>query len=1274
MKKIFLFISFLIIIIVAVCFSAFSADPLLLKKGYYSESSDISWSIYDDGSMVINGSGEIPAFENYAVLPYFEMFEEGIVESLVIKDGITGIGDYAFYGCSADTVEIAPSVKKLGSYGFFGMENVENISLSQNISSLGSSVFSCSDQLKISVDTNNEHFITDEYGIIYDFNKNEIVFCPVGSDLTNYIFPSSLTHIRDNAFNGVKNLYEVEFPKSLKTIGEKAFENCENLTTVIFNYGIETVKNGAFANCNNLNDIFYYSTYEVLADVSMDGCGIDKSDIICGYCRHNNTISLNGLSALCNNPGYTESVYCNDCGIFTVDRKVVTENHTDSDDDGVCENCAEDYCCAIDAGFALENDCSIIWVLYNNGNLVIYGNGKMEDYYASQSPFYKHRGTITKVTVSDDITYIGANAFYEMECLETVSGGDNVLSVGEGAFENAEILSNIEGLSNLETVKERAFRNCALQEWSFCSKIKNIGDEGFCGCNFADIRLSDCVETLGDRAFYKCTFLEKVFIGQKVCSIGEDIFGQCSSLYQINADEFNTDFSVKNGVLFDADMIELIKYPPAKSGNTYQVPDGIEIISCGAFSGCKDIETIIFNEELRTIGDYAFAHCSSISSIEIAAGVEKIGKSVFSYCNKLENISIPVSVNTIDKFSFSYCTNLKAVTMPSGVTRISEGTFYRCDNLEKIIFEGNITEIEKSAFGLCNKLKIVFCSGDEADFSNIVSDKTDNEYFLSAPKHFSTHTLSPVPEVLPVCVNVGYTAGTYCKQCDFYITGHKEIASEYSEHNLGEYTVFRQSTCTSEGEERAYCIRDCGYYNKKAIDVKNHSYEASVFLPTCTEKGYTVYVCICGDVYTDNETEATNHNLSEYYIVSASKCTENGIARAECTKCEYYTEKSIPANGHKYSIAKVVKPTCTSEGYSIYTCHCGNSVKSETVKELGHSFNKNFTVDEKATCKTVGSKSRHCKRCDLKTDIKEIEKLYHSYTYVIKGATLKKNGSKKKTCSFCGKVESTEKIYKIKFVKLAKTSFVYNGKRHQPTVIVKDSKGKELKIGTDYIVKFQSGRKKSGKYTVTVKFKGNYSGSKVLAFKIIPANVKAVTSEPSIKSIKLSWSETKGATGYRIYYYDSKSKKYVTLKDTKNLSYTVRKIDGKELKSGTDYKFAVKAYSDNEGIKVYSSKSKKHTTATKPSKVYLKTSSASSGRIMVKWKKTGGDGYEIVYATNKSFSSKKTVTVKNPSATKTVLNGIVRGKTYFIKIRAYKTINGKKVYGYYSNVRKIKSK
>lgn len=163
--------------------------------------------------------------------------------------------------------------------------------------------------------------------------------------------------------------------------------------------------------------------------------------------------------------------------------------------------------------------------------------------------------------------------------------------------------------------------------------------------------------------------------------------------------------------------------------------------------------------------------------------------------------------------------------------------------------------------------------------------------------------------------------------------------------------------------------------------------------------------------------------------------------------------------------------------------------------------------------------------------------------------------------------------------KLKTSSYTYNGKTKTPTVTVKYG-SKTLKKGTDYTVTYASGRKNVGKYKVTIKFKGNYVGSKTLYFKINPpkTTVKKVTGAK--KSVKVSLTKkTTQVTGYQVQY--SVSKKFTNAKTKTITSAKTTSTTIKSLKAKKRYYVRVRTYKTVKGVKYYSGWSTYKSAVTK---------------------------------------------------------------------------------------------
>ncbi len=306
--------------------------------------------------------------------------------------------------------------------------------------------------------------------------------------------------------------------------------------------------------------------------------------------------------------------------------------------------------------------------------------------------------------------------------------------------------------------------------------------------------------------------------------------------------------------------------------------------------------------------------------------------------------------------------------------------------------------------------------------------------------------------------------------------------------------------------------------------------------------------------------------------------TANCKDKAICTSCGLAYGK-INADNHKSLTAlDAVASTCTKTGLTEgeKCTACGKvTVAQQTVAKKAHTLT---TLDAvAATCTKEGkTEGKKCTACGAVTVAqKTVAKKAHSYKNVTTKATLSKNGRVENKCSVCGYVSKTTTVYYPKTIKLSTTSYTYNGKTKKPSVIVKDSKGNTLKKDTDYTVKYESGRKSPGKYTVTVTFKGKYTGTKKLYFTIAPKATSKITATQTTTTVTLKWNKVTGADGYRVYKYNSKTKKYEKLKDVTKTTLKISK-----LKAGTIYKYKVRAYTKDDGT-IWGDYSKVFETATK---------------------------------------------------------------------------------------------
>ncbi|MDE5604414.1 MAG: fibronectin type III domain-containing protein [Eubacterium sp.] len=317
-------------------------------------------------------------------------------------------------------------------------------------------------------------------------------------------------------------------------------------------------------------------------------------------------------------------------------------------------------------------------------------------------------------------------------------------------------------------------------------------------------------------------------------------------------------------------------------------------------------------------------------------------------------------------------------------------------------------------------------------------------------------------------------------------------------------------------------------------------------------------------------------------ITIPSRVRELDIAFYECTNlasikilnknCEFCSEEApcIPKtaiiHGYKGSTAERFAET--------------RRIKFVPLDDVcSHSWD-NGRVTIKATCTATGERAYICTACgEVKTET--IAKTAHTYKTTNTKATTKKNGSVLKKCSVCGATTKTT-IYYPKTITLSKTSYVYNGKAQKPTVTVKDSKGKKI-AASNYTVKYTS-NKNVGKATVTITFKGNYSGTVKKTFTIKPKATTLSSVTAKSKGFTAKWKKlTTQTTGYEIQYSTSSkfsSAKTVTVSKNSTTSKSVSKLKAKK-----KYYVRVRTYKtvkvNGKSTKIYSAWSKAKAVTTK---------------------------------------------------------------------------------------------
>ena len=174
------------------------------------------------------------------------------------------------------------------------------------------------------------------------------------------------------------------------------------------------------------------------------------------------------------------------------------------------------------------------------------------------------------------------------------------------------------------------------------------------------------------------------------------------------------------------------------------------------------------------------------------------------------------------------------------------------------------------------------------------------------------------------------------------------------------------------------------------------------------------------------------------------------------------------------------------------------------------------------------------------------------------------------------------------------------------------------------------------------------------------------------RMIQLKWNKVEGPSGYEIYRASSKNGTYQKIKTINNGNTLTFK--NKKLKFNKKYYYKVRAFRKSETGTEYSELSNTLTAKTRLAKPTLKLKRKASSGMNISWKKVeGASGYQIRYSLKKK-SGYQSILIKKAKAGTYRKSGLKPNKKYYVKMRAYRTVKGKKVYGAWSTVKSIKIK
>ena len=1071
---------------------------------------------------------------------------------------------------------------------------------------------SCGDNVTYSLDT--------ETGVLTISGTGDMYYGPFyeNTNIKSVIIESGVTSIGDEAFSGCRSLTNVTIPDSVTSIGDSAFYNCASLTSVTIPDSVTSIGDDAFYGCYFTSENFVNNSNVELDDSS-------KPTIV------------------------------------------------DTDAGGFC---------------------------IKDNELV-----NMRPTYA-----------IGEITIPDSVTSISDYAFNDCTSLTSVTIPDSVTSIDDWTFSSCTSLTSIEVSGNN--------KNYSSADGVLFNKDKSELITYPAGKTDSEYVIPNSVTRIGRYAFSGCKSLTSITIPDSVTSIGSSAFFDCVSLKSIEVSGNNKNYSSADGVLFNKDKTELITYPAGKTDSEYVIPNSVTSIGYSAFENCTSLTSVTIPDSVTSIDYSAFENCTSLTSVTIPNDVTSIGYGVFQGCTSLTSVTIPNSVTSIDYSAFyntayyndksnwdkgvlyisdclidtnynfdsttdyiikdgtriiadyalSHCDNLTSVIIPNSVTSIGDSAFSDCTSLKSVTIGNSVTSIGSSAFyntayyndksnwdkGVLYLSNCLIDTNDDFDSTTDYTIK-DGTRFIADSVFSNCDNLISV--TIPNSVkSLGDNAFGSVKKVIYNGTDKEFFEIENIENNKAliigrHYDVF------------SFNSFDVPCKQSEHLDVSNYLYSFIPDLISKRSKEYNedvlikngdIYVdgvnvgkldiyysyfsnCYCDDPYGESCYESDYERLHSASIYIQEEYTDDDGAISYRDICHYefkinfsndsdYNESDKQYVNDFVKKLTLAKPQYYEMDYEEYTNELfnGNDIFNYIDKCASKYYNS--LIDDPTIKVTVGS-GAGCIEGGINPGYCEGgANLAVFKNNVFYGEYYLKNEYDENGC----------KIWSEGFI---------------PVLIIPDS------IADDEIESY-----------ILQKVKKDYEGRQNFKFNAISKG--AVENGLQVEdgyTLKTNYADVDSI----IIARRSNTQKPSTPAENPTAPTTPTQPTQPSQPSTTpNTPTPTQPTAPVQPTPAPTQPTAPAQAVKKPKSTSIKKAKGSKKAVALEWKKVSGvNGYEIQVATDKKFKkNKKTVTIKKQKTTKTTVKKLKAKKKYYVRVRTYKIVNGKKVYSSWSKVKSVKTK
>lgn len=583
----------LCLVIAVLCFLLLPApaNAVIVDSGACGD--NVTWELDDAGTLTISGTGAMRDY-TWSTGPWYQ---DSRVKKVVVEDGVTSIGNYAFVECPALTaITFGKDVALINTDSVRNCSALTTISIPDG-AMLKSSMFSGCDNLTYKEYENAKYLGNAE-------NPYLVLMSVMDSNATTCTIHPDTKQIAASAFSRAA-LTTLTIPDKVEAIGQYAFMYCNNLTSVTIGSSVKNIHEDAFYNCNGV------SAYNVAEDngyYSSDAYGVlfdkEKTTILAV------PGSLSGEYVIPDGVTYIGDYVFAKCRITSV-----------SIPDSI------EY-----VGYEVFG-YNMTYNTYDNAKYL----GNAENPYLVLVE--QTSDSITSCEIHPATRVIGAQAFFRSS-LTAVTIPDTVVSIGESGFYMCQKMETLTQSKNLTYIGDAAFMRCtALKRADIPAGVTYIGYNAFDACSSLEF-----ISVAGENPAYcsdACGVLMDKAKTQLIC-VPAGISG---------------DYVIADTVT----KLEDKAFEKCVNLKSVTIPEGVTAITYGAFSECTALEAVIIPESVVSIASYAFAQCGELKQVIIPGDVTDIGSRAFYNCGKLELVALPAALKNVGGSAFEYCTGIQNV-------------------------------------------------------------------------------------------------------------------------------------------------------------------------------------------------------------------------------------------------------------------------------------------------------------------------------------------------------------------------------------------------------------------------------------------------------------------------------------------------------------------------------------------------------------------------------------------------------------------------------------